>query len=120
MSAGAFVNFRYEQNNGLIRNCRVQPETTSAQIEGVVNSGPSGVVSGTGTVYIRNSRRKFGVYARRITVEFTGVKPAGYSGESAVIPIFRQSVFDGISVGDTGEYLGVPVRVVSTSAESIR
>lgn len=120
MSAGVFSRSKYETNAGTILNARVQPETLAANI-GAVNAAPAGAVNGLGSAKMRGGSREIGVKARRVTVAFTGAVPDGYKPNSVVsIPIMTPAVYNGISVGTTGTYLGVAVVVIGTRAESVR
>lgn len=121
MSAGIFVYSRYERSDGPIHRIRVQPETLTAELPtGTANAAPAGPIDASITARARGSRRRYGITARKVLVEFTGALPDGYSGDPVSIPILTQAVFNGISLGTVGLYLGQPVSVLSTTREQVR
>lgn len=120
MSAGSFLRGIYEQDNGVKRLCRLQPETAACVLNGATNVIPAGPATGNGSVKLRGSRRQYGVYARRATLAFTGTLPEGYSGDNVVVPILTPATFNSFSVGNSGFYLGSPITILSKTGESIR
>lgn len=121
MSAGAFLsNGRYEADSGTIYRIRVQPETAQANI-GSVNAVPAGAVDGVGSVRVGGGNRQIGIKARSVSVRFTETVPEGYSEDRLLrIPILTRAVYDAISPGATGTYLGVTVVVVGKNPERVR
>lgn len=57
------------------------------------------------------SPRGSNVCARAVVCSFTGALPAGRSGSTIRIPVFRVANYNAISVGNVGTYLGLPIRV---------
>lgn len=120
MSAGSFTRGRYQADNGSIHPIRIQPETAAANI-GAVNAPPTGAVTVPLFARARKSRRAFGLGARTVRVRFTAAVPDGYApNQILTIPILTPTVFNGITPDQTGTYLGAPVVVIGTTAESRR
>ena len=121
MSAGTFTRTRYESDTDLIHPIRVQPETLAATFATVPNAAPTGTPDSEISAQVTGSRRGLGLFARYITVVFTATPPVGYAtGQSYKIPIMSQSLFAAVSVGATGEYLGVATQVISKTPERRR
>lgn len=120
MSAGAFIKSKYAADNGDVYRIRIQPETAALVLNAVTNTAPAGAVDQEITARARGSRRKFGVTARKVSLEFTGALPDGYEGDPVEVPILTKTVFDGITTGQTGTYLGSPVAVISKTNEQVR
>lgn len=121
MSAGVFTRTRYESDTDLIHPIRLQPETLAATIATVPNAAPTGTPDSEISAQVVGSRRGLGLFARYVTVVFTATPPAGYAaGQSYKITILSQSLFDAITVGATGEYLGVAIQVISKTPERRR
>ena len=118
MSAGVFTRSRYEDDDNEIHPIRVQPETLTATFNSVANSAPTGAVTSSISAQVTGSRRGLGLFARYATVVFTGTPPDGYAtGQSYKIVVPNPTVFDGITVGQTGTYLTVATQVISKTAE---
>ena len=120
MSSGSFISSKYESNASNIYGCRVQPETVALVLNAVTNDPPAGAVNQEVSARMTGSRRQFGVTARKVTLRFTGTVPDGYSGDPVECPIMQNSVFNGITVLQTGTYLGAPVEVISKTSEQVR
>ncbi len=122
MSAGSFVTSRYESNGGGIFKVRVQPETIDAVIGAVSNGPPAGAITQEVSALARGGKRQIGVVARTATLKFTGAKPAGYTGNNAVVPVLSPDTYDAWTTpaGQTGTYLAAPVEVVGQSPERKR
>lgn len=120
MSAGPNVKSRYKADNGDVYRCRVQPETLALTLNAVANAATADPVDQEVTARMRGSRRQFGITARKVSLEFTGVLPTGYSGDPVEVPIMQKTVFDGITTGQTGTYLGADVAVISKTNEQVR
>lgn len=120
MSAGNFIRSSYQARNGTIYPCRIQPETASLTIGSVANDPPAGPIDGSITARMRGSRRRFGVTARKVSLEFTGALPDGYSGDPVDVPVLSPGVFDGYNPGAAGTYLGQAVVLISKTAEQLR
>lgn len=121
MSAGAFVASKYESNVGDIYPCKVQPETLTAEFSSVANTAPTAAIDQPVSAFMRSRLSGYGMHARRVSVVFTATPPTGYKADQILtIPILTESLWDGILLGSTGEYLGVATRVVGKQAERSR
>ncbi len=124
MSAGNFVQTRYESNadtGGGIYPIRVQPETLLLDIGGTVNSPPAAPADQPIFARARKGTREYGVGARAVRLRFTpGSIPTGYSGDEVVVPIMTAALFANATPGSTGTYLSAPVTVVSRLPERVR
>lgn len=121
MSQGRFTQTRYQSNQtARIYNIRVQPETLALVLDGTTNNPPSGEVTEAVSARARGSRRQFGITARAVAVEFTGALPDGYADEPLTVPIMTPALYESVSIGTTGTYLGEAVRVVGLRPEGRR
>ena len=121
MSAGNFeTTGKYENNFGDIYRCRYQPETEDCTIDSVPNDAPVAAPTVKGTIRLGTGRREFGVTPRRVKLEFTGAKPSGYSGDTAIVVALTPTFFNACDDDKVGTYLGVPVKVVRRFAEEIK
>ena len=121
MSAGVFVNSRYEADNGEIHPCRVQPETVAANI-GSANSAPAGAVTIPFKARSSGGRRAYGLKMRAVSVRFTAALPDGYAANQILrIPVLSKSVYDAVVANETtGTYLGASIIVVGKLREGGR
>lgn len=124
MSAGKFARLKYEASydSTQIHPIRVQPETRDAVIGGTQNFPPSGAATNPISAVVSGSKRTKGLTPRKVTLEFSGEVPTGYAeGAQVTIPCLSVAFYVKCLVtGATGTYLGKPVSVVSTSAESVK
>jgi len=127
MSAGTFIDSKYEANSDLIFPVRIQPETNSLELGTTSNSPPAAAVNpNLPTVSVSASRRSFGVHPRTATIVLIGdglpdTKTEEYKeGNTYVIPILSESVWDTIAKGDVGTYQGIPCRLVAKAPEIIK
>ena len=120
MSMGAFQTTRYELNGAIaVVAIKVQPETIALDINGNTNDATTAAVTIPVSAYARKPSRKYGIGARRLALRWTTTPPAGYEDDVVEVPILQQSVYDAISVGDTGTYLGTDVTVTGKLAEDL-
>lgn len=122
MSAGAFVDSRYELNNGQVAKIRVQPETLSLTLGTTENTAPTGAIDFPVSARVSGSKsRGIGLRARTVTVEWTGTPPAGYlPGGEITLPWLQIGSFLDLEPNvTTGSYLGAAVRVVRTNQQKI-
>ena len=63
MSAGPFINSKYEANSGSVYKVRVQPETLNLTLESTANSPPGGDVDQPISAYARGKSRGIGMHA---------------------------------------------------------
>ena len=118
MSAGVFTLTFYEEDGGDIHPIRLQPETLQATFEGVDNDPPAGPTTSDISAQVTGSRRGLGLFARYVTVKFTGTPPATYAANQVYkITVPSKTVYDAITKGSDGTYLGVATQVVSLTDE---
>lgn len=117
MSAGDFVNSKYESDTGGIYAIRVQPETLALSVGGTTNNAPTGAVDQEGRARTSGGNRKYGIKARFVTLrspESGGTLPAGYKpGQLLRVPILTPALFNAIPPsGGEATYLGTTMEVV--------
>jgi len=121
MSSGIFEIGRYINNDGVVFGCRPQPETKALVIATITNAYPLGAVTAPVQARLSGGKRRIGVTARTVTVNFTGAPPAGYAtGRSLRVPCFAQAIYNAATFGAVGTYLGAAIAVVGRSPERIR
>jgi hypothetical protein len=121
MSAGAYEIGRYINNDGVVFGCRPQPETKGLVIATIANAYPLGAVTAPVQARLSGGKRRIGMTARTVTLNFTGAVPPGYSvGRSVRVPCFGQAIYNAATFGAVGTYLAVAVAVVGRSPERIR
>lgn len=127
MSAGPFIDSRYEANSGFVFPIRIQPETNSLELDTTTNSPPTeDVTADLPTLVLTKSRRGFGVHPRTFTIVLTGdglpdSRTEEYrEGNSYTIPILQASVWDSLVKGDVGTYQGIPCVLRTKTPEQIR
>jgi hypothetical protein len=81
------------------------------------NTNPVGTVVGAAGMYnmvlpVEGSARGRNAAARWVQVEFTGALPPGRTSNTVKVPVFTMQRYGAWTVGMTGTYLGLPVRVV--------
>lgn len=120
MSSGSFVRAKYESNGGSIYSCSVQPETLSLTLGGTANDEPTGAVDAEPSAYMSSSTRRLGVNARTVRLAWDGAPPSGYEASGVLtVPILQPALFNAVSRGTTGTYLGADVEVVGKTNEKI-
>ena len=119
MSVGSFLVTGYGNDAGIIHPIRVQPETTEG-----LNDSLAPIA--TGAPYFRRggSRRKFGNFARFITLSVplgatSAIAPYASARVYAKVTIFNKELFDTISVGEDYVYQGLTFTVASKTPERI-
>lgn len=122
MSAGGFSTTRYQSDEGGIYAIRVQPETLDLTINGDTNDAPTGAIDQEGLARVSGGRRRIGLKARSVRIEFVGTPPTGYDeGQSISLPVLTQAFYNSIPrAGGTGTYLGAAIRVVGKSPQGGR
>lgn len=116
---GQRSQFRYEMTTAdpiSGRNCYINCDSDAIGlvINGQTNVEPSVQIDrNTFNFYIPSTWAKRGrsPRARYVVVRFTGVIPAGYSGDKAKVPALTPDFWNNCLVGRTGTFLGVPVVV---------
>lgn len=120
MSQGAFLETKYQADNGDVHPIRVQPETVAASL-GTANIAPTGAVTIDLFATARKSKRSYGVGARTARLRFTGAVPDGYKpGQVLTVPVLTIAVYNGLTRASTITYLGQPAALVGKSAETKR
>lgn len=122
MSAGQFITTKYESDSGNIYPIRVQPETTALVLNGQVNNPPSGAQTEGVLARVSGGRRRIGLKARNVRIQFAGAAPDGYKdGSTITLPILTPAVFNALpTTGGTGTYLGVAVNLIGKSSQAGR
>lgn len=123
MSAGNFVDAKYEDDAGNIYDCRVQPETLDLTLNGAQNAIPTGAADQALSARMTGSRRKYGARARSVRVRFTATPPEGYDANSVIeLPILRPDRYQTMKSvkKPTGTYLGVAVVGIGFTGESVK
>lgn len=112
MSAGPFTTSKYATNQDIVTPIRVQPETLTASVGGVVNDPPPGAVTDKIFTKVSGSLSVSRIRARRITIRFpatgqpTGYKPLGITTIPALTKTFYNACVTA-GVGAAITYLGV-------------
>lgn len=121
MSQGNFKRSKYVSNGGTrIYPVRIQPETEGLTIGGVANAAVVAEATEEPSAKVSGGRRGLGVNCRKVRIQFTATPPTGYAANKTLsVPILQPSVFEGISKGNSGTYLGVAVEVVGKTPEFI-
>lgn len=128
MSAGDFSTTKYQLNANAAPNItevvvvpiRVQEETEAAVINSVTNGATASDVNLNVTAKVSRGARENGILPRRIRFDWDGAAPTGYTGDGGTIAILQETVFDGISVGQSGTYAGANITVTGKLNESLR
>jgi hypothetical protein len=121
MSSGAFQSSKYETNSGAVLKCRIQPETLDFTIAGTANTATSAAIDTPGSARMGGGKRRFGVTARAVYINFDDGAPAGYKdGVTYAIPCLRTNVYDAAETAATGTYLGTTCRIVGRRSESVK
>jgi hypothetical protein len=121
MSAGAFQNSRYETNSGAVLKARIQPETLDFTVGGVTNAATAAAIDTPGSARMGGGKRRFGVTARAIYINFDDGAPASYKdGVTYAVPCLREAIYNAAETAATGTYLGTTCRIVGRRSESIK
>jgi hypothetical protein len=110
MSNGRFARSKYEDDNGGIHFCRVQPETMATS---PANAAPSGAINTDGQAKVSGSRRTIGLHCRGVVlgVEYQVNAPNSQDlvyTKKVFLPILKSETFigAGFKEGATVSYLG--------------
>lgn len=107
MSLGLFKIGNYEADSGEVHPIRIQPESAEGE------NDEAGAITNTARFRRGGSRRRYGNFARFITIGRTigevGVDNTPYSGATvyAKLTIFVKDKFDLLKVGETFSYGGL-------------
>lgn len=128
MSAGDFVNTKYEASyaSSTIHPIRLQTETPAATFydilggNGSANVAPSGNINNPISALTSLTRNKRGLRPRYIVGEWEDTKPTGYTGDTIKLVILSIAVFNALTVGAKGNYLGQDFVIVAKEPERAR
>lgn len=116
MSAGQFERSFYESDGGTIYAIRVQPETIIA----TTNPAATGPATGEGSAAATGGRRRLGINARRVRVQWSTTAPTGYDPDGTItIPILTPDAYNNLQKGDTFTYLSQTVEVLGKTPEYV-
>jgi len=116
MSAGAFENSFYETDGGTVYAIRVQPETIIAG----TNPAATGPATGEGSASATGGRRRLGINARRVRVNWKTTAPTGYDVNGTLtIPILTPDAYTNLQKLDEFQYLGNTVVVLGKTPEYV-
>jgi len=116
MSAGAFENSFYESDGGTVYAIRVQPETIIAG----TNPAATGPATGEGSASATGGRRRLGVNARRVRINWKTTAPTGYDVNGTLtIPILTPDAYTDLQKLDEFQYLGNTVVVLGKTPEYV-
>lgn len=107
MSKGAFTRAKYLMSKGgAVALVRVQPETETLTIDGVVNDQATGAATYPYLVRVGGGKREIGCRTRLVGFKFREASvPPGYkSGTIIYLPWFQPSTFSPITEGLEGFY----------------
>lgn len=123
MSTGEFVESKYENGlNGAIHPIRVQPETLTLTIDGIVNGAPAGDIDSDLRAFSGSRNRRGAVNARKVGLEITAAGPNEYLvGSTIYVPVLIPETLGSylLPSGKTGTYNGASVRVIGSSPERV-
>lgn len=120
MSAGSFVQSKYQSDTGDVHIIKVQPETLAATIGGTANAAVAGAVDSVFAAEVNRGARAYGLRPRKVTVAFETDVPTGYRPYTTLsIPVLSAAVFAAVSPGDAVSYAGGNGVVSSKSGEDI-
>ena len=112
MSAGSFIDSRYEADSGLCFPTKVQPETELADLGGTPNDAPStALTAGAPYQAVRVGKRSPRLQMRYVIVKLTEAPAGQYAdyvgaGASYRIPVLDPAVFATLQKNDPAVYLG--------------
>lgn len=121
MSAGSFINSRYQSDDGTIHQIKLQPETVAMTVGGTANAAPTGAIDSVFAAEVNRGAKAYGLKPRKINVSFEGEPPTGYRPYTSLsLPILTTDLFEAISDNDVVVYNGGSGKVSSKVAENIR
>lgn len=125
MSAGSFLNSRYEASyaTGQIHPIRIQPETAALALTAdtsETNAPPTGAVTNPISALVSRGARQKGLKPRKVTIRVTGTPPTGYEvGSTVTLPILNEVLFGDLNQGVSVNYLGTTWEVLGRSPEEV-
>lgn len=123
MSAGNFVNTRYEMdasNGGYITKARVQPETVAATDGTTPNAAPAEAVDLPVSAYSSKGKREYGIRMRAVLLDQPATPPTGYSGNPLRIPVLQEATYAGWAIGASINYLGTSWNLLDKIPEDVQ
>ena len=114
MSAGGFQTYKYEMENGLITEVRLQPETQAAVIGTDGNNAePAGEIdAGMPSAKVSLADGEIGIRPRYVIAEWEGTPPAGYDANGrikiTILSLVGKALF---TKGKIVNYLGSTVKI---------
>lgn len=121
MSAGEFVETRYQDNSGAVFPGTVQPETLALTVAGTANAPTADAINQRVSFKVSKTNGEIGCGPRKANFFFTTAAPSGYAANQTYSqPIMTQAVGALVSRGVVGTYLGEDITFRSLSPESIR
>lgn len=120
MAIGTTVLTVYGANNGDKRAIRIQPETLSLTLGGVVNTAPAGPVDTIGRAKVSGSRRSYGAHARKVTIRLTAAGPSGTVGSIISLPYLDFAKFEGLVDAAVGTYNTSACALIGKTPEKIK
>jgi len=124
VSTGKFKVVSYESNQGRHYRAVIQPESEEAVFDGAENLGAATAYDRTLPSVLRTkSKRQHGIRPRLVVLELTesgsGALADYKEGNRYTIPVFRSSVWDGITEGSDALYMGLSAVVRSMIDEDV-
>lgn len=120
MSSGPFSIVSYQSDSGVVHPVRVQPET-------ITETNPVGAArTSEQYFYATSSRRRFGSFARFITIGLKvgvvaeGGGPFAEAKVYAHIVVFTEDVYKLMKVGDDFVYQGKSFQIVTKHPERVK
>lgn len=122
MSAGPKTIAFYESDTlSVTMPVEIDEQTLEAVLGGSPNAGAAGPVTLDLRARARKPSQAYGVGCRQVRFEWdAGQVPAGYKGDSLLIPVLTLAVFNGVSDGTAATYLGGTGIIKSKISESKR
>lgn len=123
MSAGEFIDSKYQDGKGNIYSCKIQEETAELVLNSVTNAPPTGNATMPVAARMTGSRRRYGCRARSVRIKFTDAVPDGYKVDQVIeLPILTPAAYNGMSAiqKPTGTYLELPVQALGFTEEKVR
>lgn len=117
MSAGKFIDSKYQTDGDTVVPIRIQPETVTTW-----NPVPAAAVAaGYPSAAVSKGRREVGIQARLARFKWKGAVPEGYDPNGILtIPILTLAALNNLVKNTDYTYLGNTVNLVGKTKETIR
>ena len=116
MSSGPFKIAKYQDDKGVVRPIRIQPETITEDNPEADGS----IVPDRGFVFARSRKRGYGTYARTVTLSRVVGTGANTAQKYQSVPILTQTAYESLAEGETFAYNGVDWTVAYKTPERRR